>query len=101
VFYDREVVRNEDIGEAEAVLQVAQQVEDLRADRDVQRRHRLVADDQFWLDRERARDGNALALTTGEFMRVAPGKTRLQPDQPQQFLDPFAAARRRHQIMQR
>ena len=82
------------------MLQIAQQVENLRADRDVQRRHRLVADDQLGLDRERAGDGNALALAAGKFVRVAARKTRLEADQLQQFLDPRAVPRPRHQVMQ-
>ena len=71
VLHHREIVGDEDVGEAEPLLQVAQQVEDLRADRDVERRHRLVADDQLRLDRERAGDRDALALAAGEFVRIA------------------------------
>ena len=48
-----------------------QQVQDLRLDRDVERRDRLVADDQARLDGERARDADALALPAGELVRVA------------------------------
>ena len=44
---DGEVVRDEQVGEPEVVLQVLQQVEDLRLDRDVERGDRLVADDQL------------------------------------------------------
>ena len=50
----REVVRDEDVGQVEVRLQVAQQVQHLRLDRDVERRDRLVADDQLGL-RARAR----------------------------------------------
>ena len=63
---DREVVRDEEVGEPQLVLQVGEQVEDLRLDRDVERRDRLVADDQLGMQRERARDADALALTAGE-----------------------------------
>ena len=93
VLHHGEIVRDEDVGEAEPVLQVAQQIEDLRADRDVERRDRLVADDQFRLDRQRPGNGDALALAAGEFVRIAAREARLEADQPQQFLDPFAAAR--------
>ena len=41
-----EVVGDEEVGQAEPRLQVAQQVEDLGADRDVERRDRLVQHDQ-------------------------------------------------------
>src|SRR5581483_4613048 len=88
-------------GKAEPLLQVAQQIEDLRADRDIERGDRFVADDQLRLDRKRARNRDALALAAGKFVGVAAGKARLQPDQPQQFLDPCAAPIGRHQIMQR
>ena len=47
-----QVVRDEQVGEAELVLQVLEQVDDLRLDRDVERRDRLVADDEL---RARAR----------------------------------------------
>ena len=94
-----EIVRDEDVGELQPVLQVAQQVQDLRADRDVERGHRLVANDQLWFDRERAGDRDALALAAGKFVGIAPRGTRLKADQAQQLLDPLAAARRRHQIM--
>src|SRR5258706_8588241 len=76
MLYHRKVMRDEDVGEPKPVLKVAQQVQDLRTDRHVQRRDRLVADDELRLDRERARNGDALALAAGEFVRVAAGKTR-------------------------
>ena len=41
-----EVVGDEDVGEAELVLEVVEQVDDLGLDRDVERAHRLVGDDQ-------------------------------------------------------
>jgi hypothetical protein len=49
-------VRDHEVGDAEARLQVAQQVDDLRLDRDVERRDRFVEDDELGLERERARD---------------------------------------------
>ena len=47
---------------AEPRLQVQQQVDDLGLDRDVERRDRLVGDEQLGLDGERAGDADALAL---------------------------------------
>ena len=46
MLHDGEVVGDEEIGQPEVVLQVEQQVDDLRLDRDVERRDRLVGDDQ-------------------------------------------------------
>ncbi len=54
-------------------LEVLQQVDDLRLHRNVERRHRLVADDEVGLHRERARDADALPLAAGKLVRVAPG----------------------------
>ena len=71
MLHDRQVVGDEQIGEAEPVLQVEQQVDDLRLDRDVERRDRLVGDDQRRVQRERAGDADALALAAGERVREA------------------------------
>ena len=49
VLDDADVVRDEQVGQAELALQLAQQVQDLRLHRDVERRGRLVADDQLRL----------------------------------------------------
>ena len=51
------------------MLQRGEQVDDLRLDRDVERRHRLVGDDEVGVDRERARDADALALAARELVR--------------------------------
>ena len=53
------------------IFQIHQELQHLGLDRDVERAHRLVADDQFRLDRKRARDADALALTAGELVGVA------------------------------
>ena len=53
----RQVVRDEQVGEPEPVLQVEQQVDDLGLDGNVQCRNRLIAHDEFRLDSERT--GNA------------------------------------------
>ena len=75
---DREVVRDEDVGQVELALQALEQVEDLRLDRDVERRDRLVADDQLGPQRERAGDADALALSARELVRVAVVVLRVQ-----------------------
>ena len=69
-----EVVRDEDIGEVEPRLQVGEQRQDLRLDRDVERGYRLVEDDQLGPGGERAGDADALRLAAGEFVRIAVGE---------------------------
>src|SRR3954465_14701192 len=83
---DVPIVGDEDVGGPEVVLQVLEQVEDLRLDRDVERRHRLVADDQLRIDRERTRDADALALAAGELVREPVVVLRIQADDLEQLL---------------
>ncbi len=67
---DAHVVRDEDDRRVEARVQVAQQVEDLGLHGDVERRRRLVRDEQERVARDRLRDHRALALTARELVRV-------------------------------
>ena len=59
VAHDGEIVRDEEIGEPELALQVGQQVEHLRLDRHVERRDRLVGDQQL---RARSISARAIAM---------------------------------------
>ena len=69
--HDLEVVRDEEVGEARLVLQLAQQLDDLGLHRQVERRGRLVEEDELGLERDGAGDGEALPLPAGEFVREA------------------------------
>ena len=89
VLDDGDVVRDEQIGEAELLLQIAQEVDDLRLHRDVERRHRLVADDEARIERQGAGDADPLALTAGEFVRVAVQRLGPQADLVGERLDPL------------
>ena len=80
-------MRDEDVGEPELALEVLEQVQDLRLHGHVERGHRLVADDQLGVDREGARDADALALAAGELVREAVVVLRVQPDDLEQLLD--------------
>ena len=68
---EREVVGDEDVGDAELLLLLDHQLEDVVADRDVEARHRLVGDDHVGLEHGRAGDADALPLPAGELVRVA------------------------------
>ena len=67
------------IGEAVRLLQVAQQVDDLLLHGAVERRGRLVEDDELRVQDHGAGDGDALALAAGEFMRIAVAPGRIEP----------------------
>ncbi len=69
VFHHRKVVGDEQIGKAELVLQVLQQVNDLGLDRYVERGDRLIENEQARLQRQCPRDADALLLPTRELAR--------------------------------
>ncbi len=69
VLDNREIMADEQQRKAELALQILQQIDDLRLDGDVERRDRLVADDQFGFGGQCASDADALALAAGKFVR--------------------------------
>jgi hypothetical protein len=83
----REVVRDDHVRQAELVLEVVHQVDDLRLDGHVERGDRLVGDDHTGLEGERAGDADALTLAAGELVRVAVVVLRAQAHQLQKTLD--------------
>src|SRR3989304_6337299 len=70
VFDHADVVRDEEIGQAQFILELLQERKDLGLHGYIERTGRFITDDEFWFDRERPRDADALALATGEFMRI-------------------------------
>ena len=58
--HDSEVVRDQDERHAQFRPQSLEQFEDLRLDRDIERRRRLVGDQHLGVDRQRAGDHHAL-----------------------------------------
>ena len=64
-------MRDEEIGQFELLLKFCQQVYDLRADADVEGRHRLVGHDEFWAQGEGASDSDALSLAATKFVGKA------------------------------
>jgi hypothetical protein len=67
----RQVVSHKEVRQVELPLQLDQQVQHLGLDRNVERRDRLVGDDEFRLQDQGAGDADALALAAGELVRVA------------------------------
>ena len=86
----RHVVGDEEIGEAEFRLQLAEKVENPRLHRDVERRDALVGDDDLRRERQRAGDADALALAAGEFVRMAAHVIGRQPDAAEEVGDAVA-----------
>jgi hypothetical protein len=67
----REVVRDHEQTDAQAIAQVPEQLQDRGLDGDVERGDGLVGHNDVWLDGERPGDGDALALPTRERGGVA------------------------------
>lgn len=74
------------------VAQPPHQVEDADAYGDVAHRGRLVGEDEAGVHGERAGDGDALALSAGELVRVGLEHVLGQPDRGDEFAQ-FALAR--------
>jgi hypothetical protein len=87
VFDKPQVVSDEEIRQLQALFQIEQQSDYLRLDRDVQRRDRLVGDDQSWIERERAGDADALPLSPAELVRKPQHVRRLEANQLEEFGD--------------
>ena len=85
---DAEVVGDEQDRGAEPLAEVAQQVEDPRLDRHVERGGRLVGDQQLRVAGDRHRDHHALAHAAGELVRVL-----VEPPRRRRDADQLAAAR--------
>ena len=88
-----EVVGDEDHREAVRLLEVLEQVQHLGLHADVERRHRLVADDQGRVEHERPGDRDALALAarrTGAAW-LSPARVGSMPTSSSDLSTSFAA----------
>ena len=78
---------DEQIRQAQLILQLIEHVDDLRLNRHVQRGHRLVADDEVGVDGQGAGDADTLALSAGELVGVAGGMLTVQAHMVHQLQD--------------
>ena len=91
VVNDVEVVRDEDVGQIECVLQVEEERENLRLDGFVKGGDRLVEDQQPRLQGERTSDVDPLALATGELVGISAAETGgVEADAVQKLTGSFA-----------
>ena len=90
-----QVVGDEQVGGLLFVLQVGQQVEDGRLDRDVERRGRFVADHHLGPGAEGARDRDPLLEPARELARAQRQVPVLQPHRGDQLFQPVAQGRSR------
>ena len=84
-------MRDEEVGEGEFALEIAEEVDDLRADGDVEGGDGLVEDEKFGAEGEGAGNVDALALAAGEFVRIAGHGGVVEADLAEEFLTAAAA----------
>ena len=82
---------DEEHGKVLAVVDLLEEIEDLRSHGHVQSAGRLVRDDQFRVDHEGGTDTDTLALSAREFPGKTVGIGSVQPDQFQHLDGLFAA----------
>src|SRR5260370_9219164 len=91
VAHDRHGVRDEQIGEAEIALELLKKIHDLRGDTDIESRNRFIGDNELRPQGESAGDADALALATGELVRVAARGRFIHSNGTQKFPHALAA----------
>jgi hypothetical protein len=122
VFDHAKVVADEQVSEAQLFAQVHEQVQHLRLDGHVERADGFIGDDQFGVHGQGTGDGDTLALTTRELVRVAGAEGRIEANlfqqvsgesigiapgnlavDPRRFgqdaVDPVARVQRRHRVL--
>ena len=87
-----EIVGDDEDRDAGLVDEPAHELQDLAPHRRVEARHRLVGDEQAWLEHHCARDHHALPLTAGHLVRV-------EPDEPFGRPEPRAGERPRDELL--
>ncbi len=76
---------DEKIAEAKFLLQIHHQVQNLCLNGNIQRRNRLIGNDQRGPGNQRACNGNALTLAAGKLMRIFFRRSLWQADGLQHF----------------
>src|SRR5258707_792134 len=99
VLDDAEVVADEEIGQVQLLAEPDEEIDDLRLDRDVEGRHRLVADDELRVDRQRPGDADALPLAAGELGRIARLVAGIEADAAERVVEGAIEIAARHQPM--
>ncbi len=90
-----QIVGDEQVRELEPLLEIHEQVDHLRLHRHVERRHRLVRDDERWVEGEGARDADPLPLTAAELVRKPAAVRWVQADDIEELLHPAPPLRTR------
>src|ERR1700733_2084972 len=69
-----EIVRDEQGGKAAPRLKISDEIDDLSANTNVERRRRLIENDKFGIGGQCAGDADAFLLAGGQLMRITAGE---------------------------
>src|SRR5262245_7994719 len=92
----RDVVRDQEIGDIEAIAQVGQQIDDGGLYGNIERRDRFVADNELGLGSNGAGDTDALLFAAAHLVRIAIDIVRRQPHAIEQSIDATGDLAGRH-----
>ena len=70
MFHNRKIMGDKQVGQSKLLLELPEQVDDLRLDRHIQRGNRLVADNEIRSKRQRPGDADSLPLPARELMGI-------------------------------
>src|SRR5687768_13279859 len=79
VAHDIEIMSDDHDGQAQPVLQIVDEIEDLALDGDIEPGRRLIGDDELRIEGERPGDADAACLAARELMGIAPGEVWREP----------------------
>ena len=82
IVHHREIVRNEEIGQPEILLQILKKIEDLRLYGDIEGGNGFVADEKFGAERQCPGDADTLPLSARETVGITVECTFSKPDGP-------------------
>ncbi len=77
---NEQIMRNEQICNAELILQFLKHIDNLRLNGNIQRGYGLIADDEARIHGKCTRDADSLPLTAGKLMRITGGMLSIQTD---------------------
>src|SRR6185437_10820672 len=97
--HNLEIMADEEISEIALFLKAAQKLDDLRLNRHIESRSRLIENHQLRLQRQRAGDSDTLPLPAGELVRVAVHQRRIEAGIEQRAGDDLAASLKAQRIV--
>lgn len=81
------IVADQHHRQAIILFEIVKQVQDLGLYRHIQRRRRLIQQQDLRLQQQGAHNGHALTLSAGQLMRIAIRQRRIQPDMAKARVD--------------